>query len=279
MMMIDPAAIPYIPAPSLDLGITKLQSWGLLVAAGFLFGAWFAARWAKRTGLSAKPVYDFAMWAFLGGFVGAHLVHVLAYEPEIIKKNPLALLYFWEGVSSFGGFLGAGIAAFIYFRISGLPFLPYSDALALGMAPGWAIGRIGCFLAHDHIGRSTQCWLGIDFPAHVVSPPGIRHDLGLYDSLVSWTLFAVLLLVVSQKPRYGVLGAILCSTYAIARFFLDYLRAVDIQNPDARYFGLTPAQYGCFLLLFAGIGLFMKSRGVGGERSFSTWTHQQPPKH
>lgn len=264
-MMHHLAKIPYIHPPSLDLGFLKLQSWGLLVACGFLFGAWFAAFWAKRFRLPSKPIYDFAMWAFLGGFVGAHLVHVFAYEPAILRKDPWALLYFWEGVSSFGGFLGAGVVVLVYFRVSGLPFLPYSDALALGMAPGWAIGRIGCFLAHDHIGKPTDFWLGVDFPPHVVTPPGVRHDLGLYDSLVSWLLFAVLLVLVSRKVRHGVLGAVLCIGYASARFFLDYLRAVDIDNPDVRYFGLTPAQYGCFGLLLAGIILLLKSRTSAGD--------------
>jgi hypothetical protein len=37
------------------------------------------------------------------------------------------------------------------------------------------------------------------------------------------------------------------------RFALDFWRADDTATADARYFGLTPAQYGCVLVLAAGI--------------------------
>ncbi len=33
--------------------------------------------------------------------------------------------------------------------------------------------------------------------------------------------------------------------YGFGRFFLDFLRASDLPYVDARYFGLTPAQYVC----------------------------------
>ena len=53
---------------------------------------------------------------------------------------------------------------------------------------------------------------------------------------------------------------LLTLAYAPVRFGLDFLRATDVPEPDARYFGLTPAQWGCVLVLFAGIGLAVWTR-------------------
>jgi phosphatidylglycerol:prolipoprotein diacylglycerol transferase len=48
----------------------------------------------------------------------------------------------------------------------------------------------------------------------------------------------------------GRLLAILALLYGLQRFFTDFLRAHpgDVAYPDARYLGLTPAQYFCFAL-------------------------------
>jgi phosphatidylglycerol:prolipoprotein diacylglycerol transferase len=47
--------------------------------------------------------------------------------------------------------------------------------------------------------------------------------------------------------------AVLALVYGTSRFFLDFLRATDVPYPDARYLGLTPAQYFCFGLWAYGV--------------------------
>jgi phosphatidylglycerol:prolipoprotein diacylglycerol transferase len=51
----------------------------------------------------------------------------------------------------------------------------------------------------------------------------------------------------------GRLLALLALMYGTTRFFFDFLRATDVPYPDARYLGLTPAQYFCFALWAYGI--------------------------
>ena len=61
---------------------------------------------------------------------------MLFYFPERIKENPLVLLNFWSGLSSFGGFLGAFIAFLYYTRRENIPRLVYADSVALGLSVG-----------------------------------------------------------------------------------------------------------------------------------------------
>lgn len=247
------ALIPYYDQPAFDLGFGTIYGWGLMVAIGFLSGAWYCARRAQQDGLDPRVSFDFALWVFVGGFIGAHLVHVLFYEPEMLDRDPMALFYIWDGVSSFGGFLGAFVTTIAFFRLRRASFFQYADSLALGFTLAWAIARIGCFLAHDHVGTKSDFFLAVNFP------DGPRHDLGLYESIFTWFLFAVMWTVGRSRPPAGTLAGILVTGYAIPRYLMEDLRAFD-----ARYYGLTPAQFGAFAL-FA-LGLFILWRSRSSER-------------
>jgi phosphatidylglycerol---prolipoprotein diacylglyceryl transferase len=245
--------IPYFELPSLHLGPFTIQAFGFFAAAGVYLAVRLAAAAAHRRGLDPKPVLDFAVWGVLAGVIFGHLAHLLLYHPEELRE-PIRILQVWEGLSSFGGLLGGIVAAAVYFHRRGLRFHDYADAFALGMAPGWGVARIGCFVVHDHPGVRTTFALAVAFPG------GPRHDLGLYDALVLFAISAVLWLLDRRGLWRGRLLAALAVLYGIARFFLDFLRASDVPYPDARYLGLTPAQYACYLLFAYAGWRFWKER-------------------
>ena len=127
--------------------------------------------------------------------------------------------------------------------------MPYADSLAYGLATGWMFGRLGCFTAHDHPGAHTSFFLAVQYP------DGPRHDLGLYEALWAAGIALFFAWLRRKKRPLGTYVAILTLAYAPVRFGLDFLRARDVPEPDPRYFGLTPAQWGCLGVLVAGIAL------------------------
>jgi phosphatidylglycerol:prolipoprotein diacylglycerol transferase len=234
--------IPWFEPPALHVGPITVQAFGVLAALGVATGVRTAAWAARRRGLDPHPVLDFAIWGVLAGIVGGHLVHVGLYHPDEIR-DPRRVLEFWDGLSSFGGLAGGIAAAAVFFRMRGVPVGRYGDAFAVGMPTGWAIARIGCFLVHDHPGRLTR------FPLAVAFPGGARHDLGLYEAIVLFAIAALLWRLWALRRLEGRLLGLLAVLYGGARFLLDFLRASDVAYADARYAGLTPAQYGSILLL------------------------------
>jgi phosphatidylglycerol:prolipoprotein diacylglycerol transferase len=228
--------IPYIPPPSWRIGPLTIEIFGVFAALGIYFGARLAAGRAQRQGLDPRPLADFALWGVVLGVVFGHLVHLFLYHPEELA-DPWRIFKVWDGLSSFGGLLGGVIAAVVFFRRRGLRFMAYGDALALGVAPGWGVARLGCFAVHDHPGVRTDFFLAVDFPG------GARHDLGLYDALWLFAIAAVLWTLAHRGLLRGRLLALLAVMYGVGRFFFDFLRATDVAYADARYFGLTPAQY------------------------------------
>jgi phosphatidylglycerol:prolipoprotein diacylglycerol transferase len=249
--------IPYVLFPTLTLGPFQLQSFGVFAALGVLLASRLLVREAARAKLDDAPVSEVAVWALVGGLAGGHLMHVLLYHPEELR-GPIGawqILKFWDGLSSTGGMLGGALAVAIFFRLRRARFGPYADTFALAVAPGWAVARLGCFSVHDHPGRLTNFALAVAFPE------GARHDLGLYDALLLGAISALLFALSRRNVLHGRLLPLLAALYGAGRFALDFLRASDLPYSDARYLGLTPAQFICVGLVIYGVAqLFRSSR-------------------
>jgi phosphatidylglycerol---prolipoprotein diacylglyceryl transferase len=239
--------IPYLHVPSIHLGPLTIEPFGIFVALGILFAARLLTRQAEREGLDATALQDYAPWGVGVGVVVGHLFHLFAYHPEELSKSPFQIFKVWDGLSSFGGLIGGILAAVFFFRARKLRFRDYADAFALAVAPGWAVARLGCFAVHDHPGLHTDFFLAVNFPG------GPRHDLGMYDAAFLFAVSGVLWALNRSGKLRGKLLPLLSLLYAFGRFGFDFLRATDLSYVDARYFGLTPAQYGCFGLVAFGI--------------------------
>jgi phosphatidylglycerol:prolipoprotein diacylglycerol transferase len=244
--------IPYFPQPSFHLGPITIHAFGIMVMWGLLLGTRILQGRAKALGISRADSARFVNWILLGGFVGAHLIDRIVYFPRETLADPLSLLRFWEGLSSFGGFLGGTTAGLLFFAFRAAPASAwrYVDAFAYAFPFGWMFGRLGCFLAYDHPGHTTRFLLGQRY-----SDGLLRHNLGLEEALYTVSI-AVLFHVLGRRPRFiGFYLALFLVLYAPFRFAVDFLRIVDV-----RYAGLTPGQYGCFLLLVMGALTFRQRR-------------------
>ncbi len=248
--------LPYVELPDIHLFGLTIHPFGIFAALGVYTGAVLTVRAGRVYGPGdTKSLSEVFTWALLGGLLGAHLLHVLGYHPELLRtEGPLVLLKFWDGVSSMGGVLGgmAGIAA--YFWRKGLRIRPYWDALALGTAPGWTVARMGCAVVHDHPGIRSDAWYAVAFPG------GSRLDMGLADCLLLAVITVVLYLLARRKRPEGVLMGVLAISYSVPRFFLDFFRAKDLSFVDGRLLGLTPAQWITPVLAAAGVYLLLTSR-------------------
>jgi phosphatidylglycerol:prolipoprotein diacylglycerol transferase len=219
----------------------------VLLAVAVLLGHRIFRRRVLAAGLDPVVGDRMLFWILAGGFAGAHLVDRLVYFPRETLADPLSLLLFWKGISSFGGFLGAITAAcvFVWRGSHGGRAWEYLDAVAYAFPFGWIFGRTGCFLAFDHPGAPTSFFLGQENADGVVI-----HNLGLEEALYTIALAGVFALL-GRRPRFpGFYVGLLPVLYAPVRFLLDFLRA-----HDARYAGLTPAQYGAVAVM--GVGLLI----------------------
>ncbi len=238
--------IPYFSADTISFGFVTIHVWGLLVALGFLAGAVMAAKRAKQKGLKSQIIYDVLGWMILSSMIFARLFHVFVYEPGYFLSHLSEIFSFWDGgMSFFGGLIGAVLAASIFLHLKHLDILRYADGLIFGLPLGIFVGRIGCFLIHDHPGTPTNFFLGIRYPDGMV-----RHDLGFYEMLLGFGIFLIFLVVHKyiKNLQNGAFIAIFAVLYGFVRFFFDELRILD-----TTYIGFTPAQYASTTLLVFGV--------------------------
>jgi phosphatidylglycerol:prolipoprotein diacylglycerol transferase len=239
--------IPWFNIQLPSVGPVGIHAFGVLVAIGILVGTNLTRKRGRELGLSDVDTTSMVTTVLVCGFVLAHLFDVVAYQSAEGNVSLWAIINPFGGLSSFGGFAGAllGLAWWAYRHKQ--PRMPYADALAFGLAPGWMFGRLGCFTAHDHPGRITDFFLAVRYPS------GTRHDLGLYEALWAGGLTALFFLLARKRRPLGIYVVLIAVAYAPIRFGLDFLRATDTPGADPRYWGLTPAQYGAAAALLAGV--------------------------
>ena len=117
------------------LGTFELRTYGIIVALSFVLGLWLATREAKRKGLDPALVQDFALYALLGGVIGARLYYVVFSNPSYFLQKPWEILALWHGgIGIIGALVGGLLAALWYCRRKKLSFWRFADTLAPGVA-------------------------------------------------------------------------------------------------------------------------------------------------
>ncbi|TAK05558.1 prolipoprotein diacylglyceryl transferase [Patescibacteria group bacterium] len=248
--------IPYFELHVIPLGPIPIQVWGSFVALGIVAATALLSRTLKREGLEARLAWDLAFVAMVGAIIGARLGHVFFYDWDFYRANLAEIGMIWKGgLSSYGGFIGGAGAALVWLRMKGAPLLRITDATLAALPLGWFIGRIGCFLIHDHPGTLTNSPFGVQFPG------GARFDLGMIDGVIGLLVFAVAFPLhrAIGKKFPGVTTAVAVQLYAVLRFMADFLRATDLPNSDPRIYGFTPAQYASGLLFLVGDYLIVRA--------------------
>ncbi|MGC4065370.1 MAG: prolipoprotein diacylglyceryl transferase [Polyangiaceae bacterium] len=228
-----------------------LRPFGTLVVLAVAIGVLLTLTEARRRSLPNNHVVSFVYYVVLGGFIGGHLFELVFYAPDVLMVRPAHVLAIAEGQSSFGGFLGATVGAFLFRRVHGVALMPLAEVVASAFPSAWIVGRMGCAIAHDHPGILSTSWFAVAYPA------GGRLDLGLLEAAATVPLAMAFLILRRRRRPFRAYVAVMCLYYAPLRFLLDFLRATDVLDPDRRYLALTPAQWGCVLLF--GVGLYFSA--------------------
>jgi phosphatidylglycerol:prolipoprotein diacylglycerol transferase len=257
-------AIPYRTFPDIRLGPITLHTFGVFVGLGLAAGITIAAAYAARSGIEPRRVTRLATILAVVGFIGARIAWVLTHPSDI--HSPLDVVAVWKGGLAFsGGFLAAAVVALVLLR-------PWpraerwilADGIALGLAVGVAIGRIGCISVGEHLGHPTSFFLGWRYLGGATREGplvvgAVYHNTAIYE-LLHLTVLAALLWFLSRRGAPpGTLIGVFCVWYGLARFGTDFLRAYD-----DHVLGLTGAQWLCLVLVAVGSWILLTGRRRAG---------------
>lgn len=235
--------LPYIVFDKIAFGPITIQVWGLFVSLGILAAAFLASKRAKKRGIKAHDVWDCAFYAVLSGLVGGKLVYVLTNLEKINFLEPISWLA--GGYSSLGAVIGGIASTFYFVRRKNISIHSFMDVVGPALLLAEAFGRTGCFLLHEHLGKPTVFFLGINVFGVT------RHDLGLY-FLISAILGILIILWLEKRISYvlpGTIGILSVVWYFFTRFSLEFLLESEGPIAVAKYGNLTIMQYASIFSL------------------------------
>lgn len=269
------AAIPWFQVTTLELTFPPFAEGGrvvyvsifhLLAMAGVVLALHVMRRAYARRGGDPEVGVTFYASVVVPSLVCAHVLNTVFYHPTELAewfasaRDGASISWPFIGMSSFGGFIGAFLSIVWWSRRRPEGLGPLLEASAYCFPFGWIIGRVGCFLVHDHPGRPTSFMLGVADFQTAAGPALTRHDLGLYEAL--WSVAcALLFLVLERRPRAdGFFVGLLLVAYMPLRFCLDFLRLPEGEGGDVRWGPLTMAQYACLPFLALGVMFLARAR-------------------
>jgi phosphatidylglycerol:prolipoprotein diacylglycerol transferase len=237
----------------LHIGPVTIHAYGLMMALGFLAAGALASWGFRRRGLPTDTVYMALIAAVVGGLVGAKLNYVII-EPQFWPESLLN----GRGFVWYGGLIGGTLGVVGVLLATRTPLGPAVDAIAPGLAVGYGLGRIGCLLNGCCYGHESNLPWAMTFP--VGSPPtdAFVQPTQLYESLASFAIAAVLVLVLQRRVQRG--GALFAWYMVLAgmeRFLVEFLR-----NNEPVWVGLTLQQLVSLVLTMGGVVLLWRLRAA-----------------
>jgi phosphatidylglycerol:prolipoprotein diacylglycerol transferase len=257
------------------VGPLSVSPFGVMLVLAFAAGYAQLAWGLKRLKVGDEEDASALVFAAgVGGIVGAKVYYAILY-------SDWRLLFERSGLVWYGGFLLGAAAVVWTVRRRRLQAWPTIDAAAPGLALGYGVGRIGCFLVGDDYGIPTDLpWgvsyanglppttayflrreFGVDLPASVPDEQLLAvHPTQVYETLAALAIWAIGWRMLRRRAPSGRTALAVFALLAVERFLVEFLRA-----KDDRYLGPLTLAQAIAIVILIGVALLWRWRGKGGE--------------
>lgn len=249
---------------------TFVLSWhGFFSFIAVATAVFLVGRWAPMKGIDPDAIYSIAIWAIIGGVIGARFVHVID-NWNYYQNVPVQIFFIWSGgIGLWGGILGGFIAGSLYALWAKHPVGIIADMTAPALLFVQTIGRLGDIVNGEHCAQAARDFIfGFVWTNPVSDARFCSNGVGVpvqpviaYEML--WNMLS-LLVVWKLRNRLrpdGMLFALYLALYSVGRFLVTFYREDRIWA-----FGLQEAQYIALLVLLITVPLLIiKARPRSGQ--------------
>ena len=228
-------------------------SWhGLFSFVAVAVAVFLVGRWAPTRGVLPDDIYSIAIWAIIGGIIGARIVHVVD-NWEFYQNSPDRIIAIWAGgIGLWGGILGGFLAGAAYALIRKHPVGLIADLAAPAVLLAQTIGRIGDIVNGEHCAKAWDFALAFIWTSDLADASRCVNGVGVavqpviaYEMI--WNALA-LVLIWNLRNRLrpdGMLFALYLALYALGRFGITFFREDRVWGD----FGMQEAHYIALLVL------------------------------
>ena len=242
---------------------TFVLSWhGLFSFIAVASAVYLVGRWAPMKGIDPDDIYSMALWAIIGGIVGARLVHVID-QWDFYRHSPGQIIAIWSGgIGLWGGILGGFTGASLYGLWAKYPVGTIADLTAPVMLFVQTIGRLGDIVNGEHCTKATDFVLGFNWTNPSSDARICDNGVGIsVQPVIAYEMvwnMAALFIIWRLRGRIrpdGMLFALYLALYSLGRFAITFAREDRIWTAglqEAHYIALLVLAITVPLLLFRG---------------------------
>lgn len=243
------------------IGGFALRWYSLAFMVGFLVGYEIESRMFKHEGAPERWLGILLIWVVAATIIGARLGHVLFYEWDVYSKDPIRILYVWEGgLASHGGTIGIILAVILFsiFTTRRSPLWTF-DRLVIPIALVGGLIRLGNLFNSEIFGHATNLPWGFKFVRSAewvqMYAPQACHPTQIYEALCYFALFALLMWMYWRKNcecRPGLIFGVFFIGIFLPRFLIEF-----IKNPQVGFeVGMTLNMGQLLSIPFILLGVF-----------------------
>ncbi|MGH4125444.1 MAG: prolipoprotein diacylglyceryl transferase [Clostridium sp.] len=202
--------------------------YGIFIGMGLALAIILAKYTCKCRDVNYDSLLDVVLISLPIGIIGARLYYV-AFEFKDYKDNLIDIFNIrGGGLAIHGGILFALVTAFIIAKRKKMSFFKMTDVVAPAIIIAQAIGRWGNFFNSEAHGGPVSYDFIKNFPYFIQKGMHIDgiyyHPTFLYESLWNFTVFIILMIILTRTKKVGIVFFTYVGLYSIGRFFIEGLR-------------------------------------------------------
>ena len=244
----------------------SIGGYGVMLSLAFYLAFVLLERELKLRDKDPDLAYKILLVVIPSAIIGAKIFYIIEKFSDFLK-DPMGIIFSGAGLTVYGGFIVAISASIIVIKVNKENILEILDIASPSMALGYAIGRLGCHVSGDGCyGLKSTSFLSMAYPNGYYPTSMEVLPTPLFESLVSFLIFAALMHLRKRDIKIGILFFIYFIFNGIARFGVEFIRL----NEKVIGF-LTQAQIIAILFVITGaLGIFLiqkyqKDPGVGAS--------------
>lgn len=216
-----------------SIGNFTIQWYGVIIAMGFLLAFLYLMFSCRKFNVDQDRLIDAVIVGMIGGIIGARLYYVIFYPGDQYVKDPISILYIWNGgLAIYGGIIGGLLCGAFMAKLRRLKIAAVLDLAALGFLIGQTVGRWGNYVNQEAFGTATDLPWGMMSDRTRLMVDGPVHPCFLYESIWCLIGFGLLHLVATKVRRYdGQVFLLYLLWYGLGRFWIEGLRTDSLIAP------------------------------------------------
>lgn len=249
------------PSPYFHIGSMSFSWYGLMFTLAFFFGYVIMYFVFKKENVRLRIADWLLIFTLISMTIGARFGHVFFYEWDYYRVHLSEIFMLSKGgLASHGAAIAMALMLVIFAKVHKMNVWWLLDRMALVIALGGALVRIGNLMNSEIFGKITTVSWGFIFAANENAGLSPRHPVQLYEALAYLIIAALLMMMYIKNKRFlyqGMLFGWMLFSIFFVRFLLEIFKEAQVASEKEMWLSL--GQWLSIPFIIAGIIIIIRA--------------------